>query len=46
MNEILINASTILVLLAGLAGLVGWARRDTLSGPQTDQLPPDVLSQP
>jgi hypothetical protein len=31
MNEILINAMTILVLLAGLATLVVWARRDALT---------------
>ena len=33
MNEILINATTILVLLAGLAALVVWTRADVYAGP-------------
>lgn len=34
MNEILINAIALLLLVAAFAGLVAWVRRDTFTGAQ------------
>ncbi|RNL64922.1 hypothetical protein EFK50_02770 [Nocardioides marmoriginsengisoli] len=43
MNEILINAMTVLVLLAGLAATVAWARKDVFAGPGVGHRPADPI---